>query len=71
MILRIVGEYPDGSYVATYDGGPALRTWHTEEILEEEWETMSPVFYEVHNFAGGRTAHGYLHPVSRKIVQTG
>jgi hypothetical protein len=51
--------------VLTQDGGPVHVAWHEAPydgptVLYERWDTM-----------GGRVAHGFIHPESRKIVQTG
>lgn len=51
--------------VATQDGRGVILDWHQGETDFETW-----VYYE--RWAEGvRIAHGYVHPATRKIVQTG
>lgn len=52
----------------TGDGGSVIREWHRGDDADE------PVFYETYaRRAGrwGRVSHGWIHPTTRRIVQTG
>ncbi len=50
--------------VLTEDGGPYIPEWH-------EGETGDEVVYFERWRGGARYSHGFLHPVSRKLVQAG
>lgn len=62
--LTLVDTIKTGEAILTDDGGPAIRNeWH-------EGPSSGDVYYEVYTY-GGRTAHGFVDVVTRKLTQVG